>query len=126
MDGTEYKEYEVVLSDQPLGVIAWHGDGDPSTGPWYTVASDGAPRYFQTQAEVVDFLRDSLQQTTVKPLGSYLVEAGLLTQAQLNLALATQAGTGVQLGKILVEQGWIKPQTIEYLMEKVIQPERAR
>lgn len=60
-----------------------------------------------------------------KPLGSYLVEAGLLTQKQVEVALADQEVTKKQLGKILVQRGWLKEQTIEYLMQKVILPERA-
>lgn len=59
-----------------------------------------------------------------KPLGSYLVEAGLLTQAHIDVALADQQVTGARLGEIIVTRGWIKEQTIEYLMDKVILPER--
>lgn len=58
LDGVEYKEYEVLINDRPLGVISWKGERDASEGCWYTTASDGHPRYFQTQAEVIDFLRN--------------------------------------------------------------------
>lgn len=57
LDGAEYKEYEVLSNNQPLGIISWNGERDPSTGNWYTTASDGIPRYFHTQVEVVDFLK---------------------------------------------------------------------
>lgn len=60
----------------------------------------------------------------VKPIGNYLVEAGLLTSEHIDYALAEQKVTGMRLGAILVQQGWIKEQTIEYLIEKVILPER--
>jgi len=60
----------------------------------------------------------------VKRLGSYLVEAGLITQAQVDDALAAQSATGMRLGEVLVQRGWINQQTIEYLMAKVILPER--
>ncbi len=55
-DGSEYKEYELLINDQPLGVISWKSEHDPSKGSWYTTASDGKPHYFQTQEEVIKFL----------------------------------------------------------------------
>lgn len=61
---------------------------------------------------------------TIKRIGSYLVEAGLITQAHINVALADQKATGVRFGDILVIRGWITEQTIEYLMEKIVIPER--
>lgn len=65
-----------------------------------------------------------------KRIGSYLVEAGLLTTAQLDVALNDQkmtedmTGTRMQLGEIVAARGWVKEQTIEYLMQKVVLPER--
>lgn len=56
LDGSEYKEYELLINDQPLGVISWKSEHDPSKGSWYTTASDGKPHYFQTQEEVIKFL----------------------------------------------------------------------
>jgi len=60
----------------------------------------------------------------IKRLGSYLVEAGLLTQVQIDVALADQVATGIRFGEILVLRGWIKEQTVEYFMNKLILPER--
>ena len=59
-----------------------------------------------------------------KRLGSYLLEAGLLTQAQIDVALNDQEATGMRFGDIIVERGWVKRQTIEYLARKVIALER--
>jgi hypothetical protein len=59
LDGDDYKEYEVLIDAQPLGVISWNGEREASEGSWYTTASDGHPRYFQTQREVVDFLKEN-------------------------------------------------------------------
>jgi len=59
-----------------------------------------------------------------KPLGSYLVEAGLLTSGQVDVALNDQKMTDMRFGEILVARGWIKQQTVEYLMQKVILPEQ--
>ncbi len=62
----------------------------------------------------------------VKPLGTYLVEAELITIDQLNTALKTQKLSGEQLGKILAMHGFVKQQTIEYLMSNVVLPERRK
>lgn len=60
-----------------------------------------------------------------KRLGDYLVEAGLLTQNQVEVALEDQQNTGMRFGEVLVHRGWVKEETIEYLMQKVILPERS-
>ena len=60
----------------------------------------------------------------LKPLGEYLVEAGLLAPAQVAVALNDQTVTGLRFGEILAKRGWVREQTIEYLMDKVIEPER--
>lgn len=59
-----------------------------------------------------------------KRIGGYLVEAGLLTPAQVDVALNDQKLTGMRFGEILAARGWVKQQTIEYLMTKVILPEQ--
>jgi len=59
-----------------------------------------------------------------KRLGTYLVEAGLLTTEQLERALDEQEKTAKRLGEVVSDRGWVNQQTIEYLMEKVIMPER--
>ena len=56
LDGAEYKEYEVLMNEQSLGVISWKSESDPSSSCWYTTAIDVDSRYFQTQEEVVQFL----------------------------------------------------------------------
>lgn len=59
-----------------------------------------------------------------KPIGEYLVEAGLLEQSQVEAALAEQRRSGRKLGEIIVEHGWLQAQTIEYWMKNVIIPHR--
>lgn len=59
-----------------------------------------------------------------KRIGGYLIEAGLLTPSQVDVALNDQKMTGMRFGDILAARGWVKQQTIEYLMTKVILPER--
>ncbi len=62
--------------------------------------------------------------TPAKRLGGYLVEAGLLTTAQVDVALNDQKITGMRFGEILVVRGWVKQQTIDFIMKRVILPER--
>ncbi|HIK23836.1 MULTISPECIES: hypothetical protein [unclassified Thermosynechococcus] len=61
-----------------------------------------------------------------KRLGNYLVEAELVTPAQIEVALADQRATGARLGDILVARGWVRRGTIEFIMERVILPDRRR
>jgi hypothetical protein len=64
------------------------------------------------------------QVHSVKRLGSYLVEAGLLASDKLALALIEQQATGKRLGDVLSDNGWVSRQTIEYIVEKLVLPER--
>lgn len=59
-----------------------------------------------------------------KRLGDYLVEAELVTPAQIEVALADQRATGARLGDILVARGWVRKGTIEFIMERVVLPDR--
>jgi hypothetical protein len=63
--------------------------------------------------------------TATKRLGSYLVEAGLITPAQIDVALNDQKMMNdLRFGEVLVTRGWIKQQTLDYLIKKVVEPER--
>lgn len=59
-----------------------------------------------------------------KRLGGYLLEAGLLTTDQVDVALNDQQATGMRFGEVLVARGWVKEQTIEWVMRRIIMPER--
>lgn len=59
-----------------------------------------------------------------KRLGGYLVDAGLINRGQVEVALNDQQATGMKFGEVLATRGWIKQQTIEYFMEKIVLPER--
>lgn len=82
--------------------------------------------------QTVEFLMEKLLirervvvQTDDKRLGHYLVEAGLLTASQVETALSEQKKTGLRLGELIVKKGWIKEQTIEFLIKDVILSEKA-
>lgn len=59
-----------------------------------------------------------------KRIGSYLIEAGLLTADQISVILNDQQATGMRFGEIAVARGWLKEQTIEWIVAKVVEPER--
>jgi hypothetical protein len=61
-----------------------------------------------------------------KPLGAYLIEAGLLSDAQVQVILADQLSTDLRFGEIAAVRGWVKQQTVDYLMDKIVLPERQR
>jgi hypothetical protein len=42
------------------------------------------------------------------PLGALLVREGLISHEQLELALIDQQGTGLRLGELLVQWGWVE------------------
>jgi hypothetical protein len=64
------------------------------------------------------------QSARNKPIGAYLIEAGLLSTAQVEVILTDQQCTELKFGEIAALRGWIKQQTVEYLMSKIISPER--
>lgn len=68
--------------------------------------------------------RAASSPTSPKRLGGYLLEAGLLTLDQINVILNDQQATGMRFGEIVVARGWLKEQTIEWIVEKVVEPER--
>jgi hypothetical protein len=62
----------------------------------------------------------------IKRLGSYLVDAGLVTLAQIDVALNDQAFMDdMRIGDILVTRGWIKQQTLDFVIDKVVDPEQS-
>jgi hypothetical protein len=62
--------------------------------------------------------------TATKYIGNYLVEAGLISSAQVSLILSDQATTKMRFGEIVVNRGWLKTQTIEFLMAHVVLPKQ--
>ncbi len=84
------------------------------------------------KGQTVEFLMQKLLlrdkafvQTDDKRLGHYLVEAGLLTQVQVDTALSEQKESGLRLGELIVKKGWLKEQTVEFIIKEVILSQRA-
>ncbi|MDJ0596283.1 MAG: pentapeptide repeat-containing protein [Pleurocapsa sp. MO_226.B13] len=53
-----------------------------------------------------------------KPLGEILIEAGLISASQLEIALQQQQGETRRIGEILASHNWIKQQTADFFAEK--------
>ncbi len=51
-------------------------------------------------------------------MGQMVLEHGLLTEEQLELALAEHLSTGEKLGEVLVRRGWLTPSQLEWLLEE--------
>lgn len=57
-----------------------------------------------------------------KPIGQILKEAGLLSDAQIQIALQDQARQrDLLFGEILVLRGWIKAQTLDFFLKHFVQ-----
>jgi N-acetylglucosaminyldiphosphoundecaprenol N-acetyl-beta-D-mannosaminyltransferase len=86
-------------------------------------AEDYSSKLFSTSMTQDD--SPAATYSSVKQLSDHLVEAGLLTQAQVETALSEQEVTGIGLGEVLLRKGWLNQQTIEYFMEKMILLDRS-
>lgn len=75
---------------------------------------------------MLEISQSDISKRKEKPIGVYLVEAGLITPVQVKLALDEQKVAPRRLGEILAARGWVKSPTIEYLMKKVVLPERRK
>ncbi len=54
-----------------------------------------------------------------KPLGEMLLEAGLVSISQIEMALEEQKENNIKIGKILAYHGWIKQETADFFAEKL-------
>lgn len=70
-------------------------------------------------------LADNPELDACAQLGAHLVEAGLVTSAQVEQALLEQKTSNKRLGEILVNHDWVTPQTVEYMMKHLSKPEVA-
>ncbi len=64
-----------------------------------------------------------------QPLGEILLEAGLVSISQIEIALEEQTQSNLKIGQILASYGWIKQKTADFLADKwsfIIQKEQKR
>ena len=64
-----------------------------------------------------------------KPLGEILVEAGLISISQIEIALQEQQQSGLLIGEILASHDWIKQKTVDFFAEqwqKIVRQEQKK
>ena len=59
-----------------------------------------------------------LISNTKLPLGEVLIEAGLITANQIELALEIQAHSNLKIGEILADHNWIEQKTADFFAEQ--------
>jgi hypothetical protein len=89
-------------------------------------ASDTKPDTKQDTSQL-NRISSHPRQPDIKRLGAYLIDAGLITLSQVDVALNDQEfmDDGMRFGDVLVARGWVKQQTLDYLIEKVVEPEQS-
>jgi hypothetical protein len=83
-------------------------------------ASLEIPEIVATDEDATQGPRYSRDTETVegKLLGQMVLEYGLLSEEQLELALAEHLSTGVKLGEVLVARGWLTQSQLDWLLEE--------
>lgn len=59
-----------------------------------------------------------------KRLGDYLVDAGLLSAAQVQVILQDQKISPLRFGELVLQRGWINEKTLNFIIQKVVIMER--
>lgn len=114
----------------PLDMLVWLQQAAPLSLSSTVEAEVQAPKpqatYSAQSAQYASLRRRaaSSHYPDSKRIGGYLMDAGLLSPAQVEVVLADQEITGMRFGEILVSRGWLKAQTIEFLFKNVILPHR--
>jgi N-acetylglucosaminyldiphosphoundecaprenol N-acetyl-beta-D-mannosaminyltransferase len=76
------------------------------------------------EIETVDFFAVQLPQLAnhhpQHPIGYYLKSAGLLDDGKINHILQEQVHTSLRFGEIAVRKGYIKPETLNFLLQYII------
>ncbi|BAY25922.1 WecB/TagA/CpsF family glycosyl transferase [Calothrix sp. NIES-2100] len=79
-----------------------------------------AGKYYNWKTSAFTNALSPSNSTPTKSLSDSLVEAGLLTINHIDIALSEQRKTGVPLSDILINKGWIKQQTIDFIVKNII------
>ena len=58
------------------------------------------------------------QPDSQKFLGPQLMDAGLLTKAQVKVIYADQEHSGLSFSEVVVSRGWVKEETVGYVLRK--------
>jgi hypothetical protein len=113
------------ISVQPSARVVWLLKVNPATES-STTDQDSTPSFEALFAvDAAESIPSPSLISSSKCIGNYLLEAGLLSAAQVDVILSDQASTGMRFGEIAVSRGWLKEQTIEYLMKHLIMPQQS-
>ncbi len=78
--------------------------------------------------QTVDFfaeqLPELLQQPKTQPLGYYFQEAALIDPQQIETLLKEQKETGMLLGELAVEKGWLREETLNFFLQHLGKTEK--
>lgn len=92
-------------------------------------SSDPHARQPDPDQNRADYLQSTLSKGSLpdnRRLGSYLLEAGLINSAQIEVVLNDQQiMQEMRFGEVLVARGWIKAETVDFVMRRVVEPDRA-
>ncbi|MCC0177671.1 pentapeptide repeat-containing protein [Waterburya agarophytonicola K14] len=58
------------------------------------------------------------RQSSKKPLGQILIEAGIISISQIEIALQEQKYNDLRIGEIIVLHGWTKQETVDFFAER--------
>src|SRR5436190_11651117 len=86
--------------------------GRPKTVPPRPVPTRAARAVAARAPAVLPAVREAARADGPKALGALLRDRGLLTEAQLEAAIARQQQTGRRLGHVLVELGHVTPEAV--------------
>lgn len=109
------EQLEVALAEQELETSARLGDVIQKRG-W---VKERTIQFLLHQVNKT--LVDNPELSACAQLGANLIEADLLTSKQVDEALLEQKISNKRLGEILVNNDWVTPQTVEYMMKHLPQ-----
>ena len=73
--------------------------------------------------QTVDFLLNELPKVTkhtALPIGQYFKQAALLNQEQIDVILSQQQHTKLKFGELVVNNGWLSQNTVDFFLENVV------
>jgi Type II secretion system (T2SS), protein E, N-terminal domain len=107
---------DVARSVEPPPLVPPRRDVSPKPKPLGAVRRDVSPELMLVSPEpegvegvLAELLAHRVREARREPLGALLAEAGLLAEAEVELALRTARSRGKRLGEVLTELGLVAP-----------------
>ena len=113
--GTLLQEAGLLTEEQVLELL------DKQTYQRHLLFGELAVKKKLVKPATADFFVEEFPQLCETPgkyrLGEYLKTAALLDQDQIRFILDQQSHTNLLFGEIAIQQGWLKPKTVEFFLE---------